>query len=203
MPEALYDSIPLTDLQKYLLEQIRESRYPPGRRVQVSLASFFIVHEHYRAIAVLLEKKLYASSFALARPLYEALVKGMWVNHCALDSQIEAFARGRELGSLNELTDELLTSALPTVISTSIRNVKEKYWKVMSSFAHAGHAQVKRWVNSTGVKPTYEDAEIKELSNFTAFMAVAASLEIARLSGNESALKTIHELLPPETNEKT
>ena len=190
------DPVPLIELQLHLLEQMRESLYPPGRRVQISLASLLIVHDHHRAIAVLLEKKLYASAFALARPLYEALVRGMWLSHCAPESQLEAFAGGKELKPLNDLTDDLLASELPPLVSSSIRNVKQKYWKVMSSFTHAGHAQVKRWLSAAGVEPTYQDAEVKEISNFTAFMTLVATMEMARLSNNEAALQIIGQILP-------
>jgi hypothetical protein len=66
----------------------------------------------------------------------------------------------------------------------------------MSSFTHAGHAQVKRWLSPDGVKPIYQDAEIKEISDFTGFMTVVATLEMARLSSNDAALQAIGKMLP-------
>lgn len=190
------DSIPLFELQQMLLEEVHESLYPPGRRVQISLAYLQIVHDHHYAIATLLDKEIYVSAFALARSLYEALVKGLWASHCATDLYLEKIAAGKELESLNKLTDHLLGSELPPLISSSLRTVKLKYWKVLSSLTHAGHSQVKRRVATDGVGPTYQDAEIKELKNFISFMTLVATLEMANLSNNEAAIQSLAELLP-------
>ena len=170
--------------------------YPPGRRVQLSLASFCIVREHHHAIALLLDQELYASAFALMRPLYEGSVKGMWFAHCAQDGQLEGFAKDKELPAVGDLADDLLKSPLPADVSFQLRRIKTLYWKAMSSFSHAGHAQLKRWLIATGVEPTYSTEEIREVANFTAYVVVVSALERARLGGNDVAVSRITMLLP-------
>jgi hypothetical protein len=162
----------------------------------MALASYCIVQEHHVAIAVLLDEELYASAFALSRALYEATVKGLWVSHCADEAKAEKYARGQELPPLGELIDDLSTATLPEVVQVHLANVKKKYWRVLSSFTHAGHAQVKRWLSVSGVEPTYPEAEVRELVNFTAFFAVVAALERARLGENQTAMSRITSLLP-------
>ena len=186
----------LGELHNHLMEQVRGTVYPPGRKAQVALASYCIVAEHHVAIAVLVDEKLYASAFALSRALYEAAVKGLWVSHCATEEASEAFARGKELGPLNDLLSRLSSADLPVVVLDHLANVKRKYWRVLSSFTHAGHAQVKRWLSPDGVKPTYTDAEVNELANFTAFFAVVAAHERARLGENIESMSRIAALLP-------
>lgn len=186
----------LLEFQTQLLSYVEGSTYAPGRRTQIALASLFVAHDHYRAIAVLLEKGLFASALALNRPLYEALVKGLWLSHCAPESKLENYAAGRELESLNELTEDLLSTEIPAAVRNGVRRVKQRYWKLFSSFAHAGHAQVRRWLSPTGVESSYAPAEIQESINFAAFMVLAATLEMARLSGNQEALSTLDSLLP-------
>jgi len=196
----MQETFSLSDFQADLLDQIRDSMYPPGRRVQLALASLWIVHDHHRAITALLEKNIHASAFALSRPLYEALLKGLWLSYCAPEHKLEAFATGRELDSVSALTEDLLAAQLPPVVLDSVRNIKQRYWKGLCSFAHAGHAQLKRWLSPDGVEPPhYTEAEIKELMNFTAFMVLVATLEMANLSNNGSAVVALEELLPVDT----
>lgn len=145
----------LLEFQTELLSYVEGSAYAPGRRTQIALASLLVAHDHYRAIAVLLEKGLFASALALNRPLYEALVKGLWLSHCAPEGKLEDYAAGRELESLNELTEDLLSTEIPAVVRNGVRNVKQRYWRQLSSFAHAGHAQVRRWLSPTGVESAY------------------------------------------------
>ena len=176
--------------------QVLGTVYPPGRRVQVALASYCIVQDHHIAIAILLEEELYASAFALSRALYEATVKGVWLSYCANDAKAEKYARGQELPPLGELLNDLSKAGLPEVIQIQLENVKKKYWKVLSSLTHAGHAQMKRWLSPRGVEPAYLEAEVLELVNFTAFFAIIAALERARLGLNTKAMSQIASLLP-------
>ena len=155
--------------------------YPPGRRVQLSLAYYCIVLEHYQAVAHLLDVKLYSSAFALARPLYEALVKGIWLHRCANETDLEQYASGKEFEQVGPLTEELLQLEPSSVVSRQVRSVKQKYWKILSSLTHVGHQQVRRWLSPNGVEPKYQEGEIKELANFVGFMAVSAGIEMARL----------------------
>ena len=188
----------LGELHEHLMEQVRETVYPPGRKVQVALASCCIVAEHHLAIALLVDEKLYASAFSLSRALYEAAVKGLWLSHCATEEAAEAFACGKELDQMNELLDHLSSANLPAVVLRSLANVKRKYWRVLSSLTHSGHAQVKRWLSPDGVEPTYTDEMVQELVNFTAFFAVVAAYERAHLGGNLDSMQRIAAMLPAE-----
>ena len=186
----------LGDLYNHLRKQTRDDLYPPGRRVQAAVASFCIVRDHHHAIAILLDEGLYASAFALTRPLYEAAVKGLWLAHCANDGDAERYALGKELPEISEIVEQLIKSDLPVLISNQMKKIKKRDWKTLSSFTHAGHAQVRRWMMPDGVGPIYTEAEISDITKFTAFLAVVASLERARLGNNERAISDITSLLP-------
>lgn len=193
----------LGSLYNRLRLELENDLYPPGRRVQVSVASFCIVRDHHHAIAILLDEELYASAFALTRPLYEAAVKGMWLAHCATESDAEKYATGKELREINDLVDELLRSRLPALVSDQLKVIKRRYWKALSSLTHAGHAQVKRWLTPDGVGPKYTKVEVNEIANFTAFVAVVSALERARLGQNEKAIANITSLLPVVESDQT
>ncbi len=186
----------LGELHEYLQQQASGTVYPPGRRVQVALATYRIVQDHHAAIAVLVERGLYASAFALSRALYEATVKGLWLSYCADESRAEKYARGQELPALGELIEDLSRAELLPLVQAHLGNVKRRYWKALSSFAHAGHSQVQRWLSPTGVEPAYSEAEVREVIDFTAFFSVVAMLERVRLGSNESAVAAISSVLP-------
>lgn len=179
-----------------IAEQVSGTIYPPGRRTQISLAYFNITLDHHSAIARLLDVKLYASAFALARPMYEALVKGLWLGHFATEEEAERHALGKEIEQITPLIDQLLGGNLPPVVAHQLRNIKQNYWKALSSLTHAGHTQVRCWLTPTGVAPSYEPAAIHELSNFACFMALSAGVEMARLGDNASAVANLSAMLP-------
>ncbi len=197
------DSQTLGDLYNRLRAETEGDLYPPGRRVQAAVATFCIVRDHHLAITLLLDSGLYASAFALTRPLYEATVKGVWLAHCATEAKAESYAKGKELPHMKDLLEQVLNSPAPALVTDQLKKVKTQYWKPLSSFIHAGHAQVSRWMTLDGVGSKYSEREISELANFTAFMAVVSSLERARLGQNEPAMIRIAAMLPDAASERS
>jgi len=192
------DSLHLGDLLEHIAEEVQGTLYPPGRRVQLALACFCIVQDHHHAIAVSIDRSLYASAMVLTRPLYEATVKGIWISYCTTDQTIEKYASKRELPSIGQLITELGETKVSPFIYRQLVNTKEKYWNSLSSFVHSGTNQVKRWVTPTGVSPQYSEAEVKEITNFAAFFAVVAAIERARLGNNLAAIERLQLLLPED-----
>ena len=190
------ETISLGELHNLLLEYSRGTVYPPGRRVQLSLACYTVVRDHHHAIAILTDEELYASALTLARPLYEATVKGMWLQHCAPQISLERYAAGKELPAVGMMAEALQNSELPDATATQLTRVKGKYWRALSSLAHAGHTQIRHLLSPNGVEPNYPEQAIQELVNFTAYMAVVASIENARLGNNTAAIASIAKHLP-------
>jgi hypothetical protein len=197
---VMSDSLHLGYLLDHIAEEIQDTVYPPGRRVQLALACFCIVQDHHHAIAVSIDRSLYASAMVLTRPLYEATVKGMWISYCATDESVERYASTRELPGIGQLIEELGNTQLSPFVQQQLVNIKENHWKPLSSFVHCGTNQVKRWVTPNGVSPQYSEAEVNEISNFTGFFAVIASIERARLGNNLAAIERLKILLPEVGN---
>jgi len=170
--------------------------YQPGRRTQISVAYAHIVLQHQRAIASTLNERLLSAAMSLARPTYEALVKGLWLYHCATEGRVESHARGRELEGIAALLADLDAADLPEVVRYSLRQVKTKYWKALSSLTHVGHSQVRWWLSPEGVTQDYPPKALEELANFANFMALVAGLQLAGYGGNASALAALQAMLP-------
>jgi hypothetical protein len=52
-------------------------------RVRIAGACLDLAMEHHKAIVVLAAHQLFGSAFALARPVFEAYVRGVWLHRCA------------------------------------------------------------------------------------------------------------------------
>jgi hypothetical protein len=124
------------------------------------------------------------------------VVKGLWLYHCATESRIESHARGKELEGIADLLSDLDAAELPEVVRYSLRQVKTKYWKVLSSLTHVGHSQVRWWLSPEGVTQNYPWKALEELANFANFMALVAGLQLAAYGGNSSALAELQAMLP-------
>lgn len=179
-----------------VLDVVQGATMPPGRRTQLQVAYCHLVIEHECAIAHLLGVGMTGSAFSLARPTFEALVKGLWLYHCATDEAVESHARGKELDQVRFLTESLELTDLPPAISGSLHHVKKKYWKTLSSLAHVGHSQMAHWLSPLGVRPNYPEAAVRELANFAAFMIVVAGRELALRANNVEGGLRLMELLP-------
>lgn len=179
-----------------VVETIRAGVYPPGRRVQLQVAYCRLVLDHHFAIGELVKSQLLGSAFALARPTFEALVKGLWLFYCATDEQLERHAGGKELKQIKILFGDMSAKPIEPVVLSCLSLVKEKYWNTLSSLTHVGHAQLRNWINPDGVDQGYSDIAVQELANFASFMAVAAGRELALRAGNTEGASNLRSMLP-------
>ncbi len=79
-----------------LRTSVHELIVPNNNRTRAAGSCFAIAQEHHHAIVRLVEWKLYAAAFALVRAEFEAYIRGEWLSHCASDSAVESFLRGKE-----------------------------------------------------------------------------------------------------------
>lgn len=150
-------------------------------RNRVSGALFDIAHDHAKAIVVLLENKIYASVYALARPLFESFVRAAWVQHCASDDEIAHLIKkdevkltfGQMLGAVekNRQWEETLTQ------------VKRRVWKSMHSYTHGGLQLISRRFKDKFLEPNFDELEIMGLLQLVAIISFLSFTEIVSMSG--------------------
>ena len=136
--------------------------------------------EHQKAIILLIANKLYGSAFALIRLLFEAYVRGLWLNYCANDKEIKKFKKGKidkEFGKLIEDIEKIDGYNVGT-----LSKAKKAGWKVMNSFTHSGFNQIVRRNTTSTIEPNYEEAEIEEAISFTNAVGLLSCLEISFLA---------------------
>ena len=164
---------------------------PSNLRNRMAGACFAITLEHHQAVTVLAAQKqpLYASAFALVRPAYESYVRGMWLSHCAEDTQVETFANDGKIPGMGSLARavEIAGNLDPQLSGIYTRN-----WSAFCSFTHSGGLHAQRWNTPEAIEPNFSDVEVREALQFTSAMALLAAIGVASLVSNESLA---HELL--------
>ena len=152
-------------------------------RPRIVASCLDIALEHQKAIILLIANKLYGSAFALIRLLFEAYVRGLWLNYCANDKEINKFKKGnmdKEFGKLIEDIEKIDGYNVGT-----LSRAKKAGWKVMNSFTHSGFIQIIQRNTKSTIEPNYEIEEIEEAINFTNAIGLLSCLEISFLSKKE------------------
>jgi len=149
--------------------------------------------EHQKAIILLIANKLYGSAFALIRLLFEAYVRGLWLNYCANDKEINKFKKDKidkEFGKLIEDIEQVDGYNVGT-----LSKAKKAGWKVMNSFTHSGFNQIVRRNTTSTIEPNYEEEEIEEAISFTNAIGLLSCLEISFLAKkNELSIEILEKI---------
>ena len=149
-------------------------------RNNLSAALFDVAIEHSKAIVVLFENSLNASSYALARPMFESFVRAAWIQHCACDEQITNLIKndkfplyfGKMLESVEK--ERNWVGTLSNAKKTALRN--------MHSYTHGGMQIVARRFKDGNLFHAIDKEEIDGVIKFVALLAFLSFNEIALIT---------------------
>lgn len=193
------------DYLNWLGSSISDCQMPSSLRVRVAAGCLAIAQDHHHAIVTLLDRSLFASTFALLRCEFEAYVRGEWLALCATDAEVTAFSNGDEPPAFGKMLQALeTTSAFSEKILTSI---KDSSWSTMCAYTHTGGLHVQRWATGRVVEPAYTTEEIQEALSFAEIFGALAVVGIASLASNEqvaeSVLAKVKERVKDESSQGT
>lgn len=161
--------------------------FPDDKRTVMTIAMVDQLIEHHGAILLLIRSGKVGSAFALARPVVEGMYRGLWINFCATDEQLQKFDDTDELPrTMKELADEIDAKYLGDGF---FADLKQRSWKALCSYAHNGMLQLARRFTGHQLKPAYSDGEIYEVTTATTtviltliskFLAVQEHVESSR-----------------------
>jgi len=149
-------------------------------RPRIAASCFDIAIEHQKAIILLIANKLYGSAFALVRLLFEAYIRGLWLNHCASEKEIDKFKKGKIDKEFGQLIKEI--ENIDGYNVGVLSKAKQAGWKVLNSFTHSGFNQVVRRNTDSTIEPNYPEEEIEEAIIFTNALGLLSCLEISFLA---------------------
>lgn len=76
------------ELILWLDTQIDGLEIASEERIRLAAGCLDMALEHQKAIMLLVANKLYGSAFSLARLIFEAYVRGVWLQMCASETEI-------------------------------------------------------------------------------------------------------------------
>jgi hypothetical protein len=165
------------ELSKWIDKSIHGLEIPSNHRETMAGALFDQVHEHHKAINLLLKNSLVGSAFSLERPTFETFVRGVWLWHCASDKEVVNFAKDKiDEKSFGDLIREIETR--PAYDVGVLSKVKREAWSAMCSYAHGGYLQAVRRIIPGQITANYSEGEMLEVMNFSKSIALLAAFEI-------------------------
>lgn len=167
------------ELADTLSNSLRNRSFPGSLRNKLSASCFDVAHEHHRGIALLIAYRQYGPAFALARSIYEAVVRGVWLRLCATDCQMQKvmddiFPSLRSLLSAIQNKDADLGQTLDKIM--------ERHGPMFHSLVHTGFAQISRRITQEHIEPNYDEKEIGRILEFADGLAILAGFQIAILA---------------------
>jgi hypothetical protein len=178
---------------EWLRLAVHDKALPANNRVRAAASCLAIAQEHHHSIVLLMEHRLFASSFALLRIAYEAYVRGEWLSQCATDEQIEKFLEAWEPPKIAWMLAEL--EATPAFVDRVLSSLKQTHWTAMCAYTHTGGLHVQRWNTSEAVEPVYDQEEVDEVLYLAETLGSLSVIGVAELANDgELANKVLAEV---------
>ena len=175
------------ELSKWLDDSIHGLQFTTGDRQAMAGSLFDQVHEHHKAIQLLIQNSLVGSAFSLLRPIFENFVRGVWLLRCASEEEVQNFTQDKIAKSLGAMIEEIEKN--PAYNVDVLSKVKKGAWSSMCSYAHGGYLPVVRRIIPDHITPNYSDGEKLELINSSNAIALLASSEIFFMANRVDLVK--------------
>lgn len=150
--------------------------YSLDRRGSLFAAFVSLCMSHHKSMMLLIQDvQLTSSAFALARPLVEAVCRGMFVGYEADDRQLQAIVNGAEPYPPFKQLIALLDARLGT---PGLFTQYSEVWRSLNDFNHGGLFQVSAHIDENGfVGSFHSEEELRNLlvGSTSALMRIATA----------------------------
>jgi hypothetical protein len=132
--------------------------YPDDLRSVVVMGTLTQIIEHHEAVLLSIRNDKMGSAFALVRCIVEGGYRGLWINFCATDAEIQDFEQ-KDRMSLNV---KEMAKAIDAKYQAQdfFEDLYSRSWTALCSYTHTGMLQLGRRFTGATAKPAYTDEEI-------------------------------------------
>ena len=181
---SLETSKKLSDWVAVHLNGLKIPELPNNKRLQLAMACLHLVIEHGQAIIHLVDNKFYGSALALQRPMFEGIVRGVWLRYSATDEEVDKAGNGKFL------TAEEMVRSSPRLEEQEdtppLKEIKEKCWKRFCDYTHGGLEQIRARLNSVGLQDNYSSEDIMVALHWSDITQLYCGVEMASAACNLS-----------------
>jgi hypothetical protein len=136
--------------------------YPDDLRSVVVIGTLTQIIEHHEAMLLLMRNDIIGSALALVRCIVEGVYRGLWINFCATDAQIQDFERHDRLPV--NMTQMALAIDAKYHAEGFFEDFRARSWAALCSYTHTGMLQLGRRFTGATAKPAYTDEEVFEVT---------------------------------------
>ena len=181
------------DLSIWLNERTNGKGIQVSRRSQTGLGLLQHSLDVADAIVILSEKNLPGPAWALARPLFESYVLGIWILKCASDESVDQFLGNGRLPKFSKLLKAIDNKA--TLQADWIRETDKVNMRHFHGFTHGGVQHVSRRITENAVEPNYPERELESLVNLGVEVSIRVAVELfsPMLMNDGTAIKHLYE----------
>lgn len=147
--------------------------------------------EHHESVMYLIQSGRTGSAFALCRSIAEILVRGAWFTCCATKQQVAKFMQHDRI---NLTFDDMAKEIDQSQQTQFFHDFKQKYWQILSSYAHTGALQLDRRWTEGKLAPAYENDEIAEVISISTICILLLVQPYLAKNGHSEGSKKIVEL---------
>lgn len=180
---AVKKSFILTDWVASCLNGLTIEGLRNNKRLQMAMGCQHLAIEHSQAIITLVDNELHGSALALQRPLFEAVVRGVWLRYTATSHEVDEAAKGM-------FPDfQTMTSNSPKSTNQShdppLQVLKQRWWSRLCSYTHGGPEQFLARLDHTGVRASYPNGQVLEAMRWSDIGQLFAGIQMAAAAKNE------------------
>jgi hypothetical protein len=138
---------------------LERHEYKGTLRTYLALGFISQLLEHHDAALLLIRHEMLGTAFSLTRAAVEGMLRGVWLDNCASDQQLEDFARTDDFPLRPAIR---LPKAVDQKFGTNgyFERLHDRSWKLLNSLAHTGRAQLTHRFTGSLAKPSYTDKHI-------------------------------------------
>lgn len=154
----LENSKKLSDWVACRLDGQRIPNLSRDKRLQLAMACHHLAIEHAQSIICLIDHEFHGSALALQRPMFEAVIRGVWLRYTATNIQLDQAARGkfpnanRMVGGSSRPSDQ----SGPPPLSA----LKDIWWRQFCGYTHGGTEQIFARLSSSGLRVDYQRDDV-------------------------------------------
>lgn len=140
--------------------------------------------EHAQSIIFLIDQGYHGSALALQRPMFEAIVRGVWLRYTATNTQLDQAAAGTfpcvedMVRSSPRRSDQNETPPL--------KALKDSWWRRLCGYTHGGAEQILPRLGSGGLRAEYQRDEVVGALRWSDIIQLYSGVEMVDASGNEA-----------------
>ncbi|TNC78535.1 hypothetical protein FHI69_04415 [Janthinobacterium lividum] len=155
--------------------------------IQVAAGCFDIAIELQSGILLLCRARSFALVFAAQRLIFEAVIRGLFIQYCIDEKKFNAFKNGETLGKYDSMIVEIENKLGDEVLD--FEKFRARLEGSMHHFTHTGYQHVARRYAADILGPNYSERDICTAINLTAFFGFQAAARMAIIA-NKPELAT-------------